>query len=50
MNIKKFLILINLFLIVLGIVYEPSLSIITNLYNLVVSGDALITDYFISFL
>ncbi len=48
MNIKKFLILINLFLIVLGIVYEPSLSIITNLYNLVVSGDALITDYFIS--
>lgn len=47
MKVKQFLIGFNIFLIILGFIYEPSISIFTNMVPLIMGSDTLITDYFI---
>lgn len=47
MRTKQFLIGFNVFLIILGFIYEPSISIFTNMVPLIIGSDTLITDYFI---
>ncbi len=47
MNTKKFLYLFSLLLIIIGVALEPSLSLFSNMTNLIIGKDGLITDYFI---
>ncbi|HLV49839.1 MAG TPA: DUF1576 domain-containing protein, partial [Erysipelothrix sp.] len=47
MKVKQFLVGFNIFLIILGFIYEPSISIFTNMVPLIMGSDTLITDYFI---
>lgn len=47
MKVKQFLVGFNVFLIILGFIYEPSISIFTNMVPLIMGSDTLITDYFI---
>ncbi len=47
MKAKDFLIYFNVLLVLMGFILEPSLSIFTNFYHLIIGSDTLITDYFI---
>ena len=47
MRLKKFLIRLNITIILLAFLLEFNISIFNNLFNLINGGDALISDYFI---
>lgn len=48
MKTTRFLITFNILLILTGLFIEPSGAIISNLRQLIITGDTLITDYFVT--